>query len=67
MTEKEEGKIINAGYARGHDIHKLDMGFELSYSMQSWDSPFGASSDKFQDRNQATGGWAKIKDLWQAS
>jgi hypothetical protein len=34
--------------------------------MQSWDSPFGASSGKFQDRNQATGGWAKIKDLWQA-
>ncbi|CAK9206219.1 unnamed protein product [Sphagnum troendelagicum] len=46
MTEKEEGKIINAGCARGHDIHKLDMGFELFYSMQSWDSPFGASSNK---------------------
>ncbi|KAH8955274.1 hypothetical protein BDL97_08G127800 [Sphagnum fallax] len=46
MTEKEEGKIINAGCARGHDIHKLDMGFELSYSMQSWDSPFAPSSDK---------------------
>ncbi len=30
------------------------------------DSPFGASSGKFQDRNQATGGWAKIKDLWEA-
>jgi hypothetical protein len=40
--------------------------WKAAYSMQSWDSPFGASSGKFQDRNQATGGWAKIKDLRQA-
>jgi hypothetical protein len=40
--------------------------WKAAYSMQSWDSPFGASSGKFEDRNQATGGWAKIKDLWQA-
>jgi len=40
--------------------------WKAAYNMQSWDNPFGASSGKFQDRNQATSSWAKIKDLWQA-
>ncbi len=27
--------------------------WKAAYSMHSWDSPFGASSGKFQDRSEA--------------